>query len=248
MKLVKNFKKVAVGGYKTEDVDEFFETASGALEDLKEENSSLLKEIEILKLKISDYQKDEALINRALVSAQQSAESLVDKAKCEADMILAEAKQKADLTLADNKADLESCKESIETIRGQATQFRRNLLNAYKNHIELIQLIPIGSSDEDISERSERPDCGKRVISLRNKVASQKKPSGQRPSPNSALSSSDIKSACHPKKEGKTTNNNTKIKDRGDGDKKNPPPQKYTIKPLDKFASLEFGDAYKILN
>ncbi|MDR1467530.1 MAG: DivIVA domain-containing protein [Oscillospiraceae bacterium] len=234
MGLSKKFKKVAIGGYKTEDVNKFYAETKTTHSKLEEENSLLLEEIEKLKSKLSGYEENESFINRTLVNAQKNADLLIREAECKSEIILREAEQKADVKMVEVEQDLKSCKKNVEFMKNQATEFRRSLLNSYKNHVELIRAISINTSDNSTS------DGDKKVINIcestiKNTDIEQK----ELPPSNTK----DKKS--HPQKqEKKSIIKDKKIKKLD----KSPSPPKYTIKSLDKFTNLKFGNAYKVLD
>lgn len=97
------FSVNALGFYKVEDVDSFFNEAADSYEQLAAECNSLRQKMSFLAQKLEDYRQDEGALGSALLVAQRTADKMVKEAKEEADKITAESSEKAEALLFDAK-------------------------------------------------------------------------------------------------------------------------------------------------
>jgi len=82
-------------GYREEEVDGFLDQVADEFERLFKENIDLAERLEQANERVRGYQSMEATLNNTLVSAQRSAEEIVNKAGLEADSMLRDAELKA---------------------------------------------------------------------------------------------------------------------------------------------------------
>ena len=151
-----SFNKSNFGGYKTEDVDMFIDEVKEsyellikknieqkeANESLAEENQKLAKKIDLLAKKVEEYRHEENEIKNALISAQKLSEAAIREARHKAEIILKDAQMKADEKVASIADEVEEKKEELEKMRQIVSDFRKTLLDKYKEHLNLINNIP----------------------------------------------------------------------------------------------------------
>ena len=151
-----SFNKSNFGGYKTEDVDIFIDEVKEsyellikknieqkeANESLAEENRKLAKKIDLLAKKVEEYRDEENEIKNALISAQKLSEAAIREARHKAEIILKDAQMKADEKVASIADEVEEKKEELEKMRQIVSDFRKTLLDKYKEHLTLINNIP----------------------------------------------------------------------------------------------------------
>ncbi len=151
-----SFNKSNFGGYKTEDVDIFIDEVKEsyellikknieqkeANESLAEENKKLAKKIDLLAKKVEEYRQEENEIKNALISAQKLSEAAIREARHKAEIILKDAQLKADEKVASIADEVEEKKEELEKMRQIVSDFRKTLLDKYKEHLTLINNIP----------------------------------------------------------------------------------------------------------
>lgn len=85
------FDKAMFGGYDMQMVDEFLEPLTEDYITLYKENAVLKSKLKILVEKLEDYRKQEASMQKALLSAQTSADAIVAEAQRKASRILNDA-------------------------------------------------------------------------------------------------------------------------------------------------------------
>lgn len=90
----KEFRR-SLRGYSEEDVDGFLDQVADEFDRLFKENIDSAEKLEQANERVRAYQSMEATLNNTLVSAQRSAEEIVNKAGLEADAMLRDAELKA---------------------------------------------------------------------------------------------------------------------------------------------------------
>lgn len=151
-----SFNKSNFGGYKTEDVDAFIDEVKEsyellikknieqkeANESLAEENKKLAKKIDLLAKRVEEYRSEENEIKNALISAQKLSEAAIREARHKAEIILKDATMKADEKISSVADEVEEQKDELERMRQVVSDFRKTLLDKYKEHLTLINHIP----------------------------------------------------------------------------------------------------------
>ena len=90
------FEKAMFGGYDMQAVDTAFQQISADYEKMEQQNRELRSKMKVLVDKIEEYRRVEDGMRQALLTAQNIAEETMDKAKQEAERILADAHAQAD--------------------------------------------------------------------------------------------------------------------------------------------------------
>jgi cell division initiation protein len=90
----KEFRR-SLRGYSEEDVDGFLDQVADEFDRLFKENIDFSEKLEAANERVRAYQSMEATLNNTLVSAQRSAEEIVNKSGLEADAMLRDAELKA---------------------------------------------------------------------------------------------------------------------------------------------------------
>jgi|GEM_PF-4400157 len=85
------FSKSSIGGYRPSEVDNFVTQVAELTERLMAENIELERKIEVLAESIRDYRKTEATVQNAIISAQQTADSILMNAEHQGKKVLEEA-------------------------------------------------------------------------------------------------------------------------------------------------------------
>ena len=156
----KKFEKAAFG-YKQEEIDEFFSQLEAELDEMERERAEANNKIQILADKVREYMRDEDALKDALLMAQKQGHQVLDEAKEKAEQIIAEAQAKADaledeavrqhaVLMEQNKEEILREKENLRIAHQQVSDFKRQLFDMYKEHLELISSMP-----EDIPEDEE---------------------------------------------------------------------------------------------
>lgn len=148
----KEFKR-SLRGYDLDDVDQFLDVIIKDLEELYKENASLKEERDIIKKKIDQYSEMEGNLNRALLLAEKTAESVKSEAIAEKDRILDEARTKAGQILDKAKDDAKSFNTVNLDLIEKSENFRKNLVELFEKQISSIK--DFGSIEETIEFKKE---------------------------------------------------------------------------------------------
>ncbi|MBI5091578.1 MAG: DivIVA domain-containing protein [Candidatus Hydrogenedentes bacterium] len=141
--LSKEFKRAAVGGYNTNDVDEFLEHVADAFEKLIQQVRALKEESEEQRERLEEYRQMEASLRNALVSSQKFGEDVIEAAKREANLLLEEARMKrAQAHLEASKIPL-ALSQDILLLQQQRNRLRVEMTAILETHRNLLDsLIP----------------------------------------------------------------------------------------------------------
>lgn len=159
----KRFDK-AMSGYRVDEVDAFLASVAQEFALLLEEQEELEQKIDFLADKLEEYKRDEDSLKSAVFEAQKLGSSLVRDAKAKAERIVQEANEKAHFitTDASTRADakLNDCNrrceeiarehedelaqqaELFERLKTEVSQFKRRMMDTYREHIELLSQLP----------------------------------------------------------------------------------------------------------
>lgn len=131
----------SMGGYKTNEVDDFLDRCAEAVDELTKINNENERKMQVLAETILDYRNQEDSIRSALISAQRMSESVISDARKQADDILAAAKTEAaemhEKAVADTAAEI----EELNRTKNEVADFKAKLLSIYREHLTLIGVL-----------------------------------------------------------------------------------------------------------
>lgn len=136
-------------GYKTDEVDDFLREIARDIERYQRDKEEAEKKISVLVESVREYKKDEEALKDALISAQKQSRAVIAEAQAQADKILSEARAKAGEIIGGTKVQLEKEKRCLVKMQQEVSDFKANLLNMYKQHLEQITSIPDYEDDSD---------------------------------------------------------------------------------------------------
>lgn len=150
-------------GYHTEQVDQFLDQVASQIEqdaqtiaDLNKENAALKEKLYLLAQKIEEYRADEDNLKSALLNAQRMGENVVREAKQKADAIEREAKIRADNTVSGAAARCREEEIEYDRIRAEVSQFKANVLDLYRQHIESLSTLPEYGTEHAADDAKEK--------------------------------------------------------------------------------------------
>lgn len=146
----------ALRGYRTDEVDEFLSKVAEQIDALTKEKADLEKKMYILAEKVDQYRKDEETLKTALLNAQRLGETVVYEAKQKAETILYDANSKASQAKEEAAERVAQEEHALAEMRRQVAQFKNDILNLYKQHIESLSAIP-GAEDHPKKEPEPAP-------------------------------------------------------------------------------------------
>lgn len=143
------FEKAKIGGYKTENVNFFIEQVLVSFESLERENAELRRKVKELTAKVEEYKNQEDNIGSVLVNAQKFSDSLYKEAKLKSEMIIKEATAKAEKLVKNAERQISKEADKLKRMQKEVSDFRSRLLAIYKEHIELISVLPSFEEEEE---------------------------------------------------------------------------------------------------
>ncbi len=170
------FEKVSKG-YRMEEVDDFLDKVVADYAKLQEANIDLERKLEVVADKLEEYRQSEESLKTVLVGAQKLGDSIVREAKAKSEVMMQEATAKAagivseaeakantmlseaqkasDEMLGDTKAELKREQETLAALNKEVSEFKNNLLEMYREHLELISKL---TDDEEELEEIEQEE------------------------------------------------------------------------------------------
>ncbi len=148
------FKRVTMGGYRPEDVDQLLERVADVMENLNEQVRRLKIENESLRERLAEQRASENVMREALVSTQRTSESIIEAARRQADAIIGDAKAERARIRADQARVPESIENEIRLLRQQRERFRTQFLSVLETHRRLLDdlIPPLDPAAPSISE------------------------------------------------------------------------------------------------
>ncbi len=151
------FRKSGFSGYKAEDVDGFVDrvresydqllktnvSQAEQIDKLKAENEQNIEKLKVLAGRIEEYRAQEDEIKNALISAQKLSDASVREARHKAEIIIKDANLKAEHIIANADEKITDQKREMERLQQAVSDFRTKLLGAYKEHLTLIDALPV---------------------------------------------------------------------------------------------------------
>ena len=142
-------------GYKPEEVDDFLREIAHQITQYQKDKEETEKKIAVLVDSVREYKKDEDALKDALIGAQKQGRAVIADAQAQADKILADARAKADEIIGSTRVQLEKEKRCLIKMQQEVSDFKANLLNMYKQHLEQITAIPDYDDDDEDEEIAE---------------------------------------------------------------------------------------------
>jgi cell division initiation protein len=127
----KEFRR-SLRGYSEEDVDGFLDQVADEFDRLFKENIDFSEKLEQASERVRGYQSMEATLNNTLLSAQRSAEEIVNKAGLEADAMLRDAELKAKEIIHNALQKKQTVANELVRIKHAEEEFR----SRYKSLLE----------------------------------------------------------------------------------------------------------------
>jgi cell division initiation protein len=130
-------------GYSEEEVDAFLDKVADEFERLQKENIDQAEKLEAANERVRGYQSMEATLNQTLISAQRSAEEIVNKAGLEADAMLRDAELKAKEIIHNALSKKQTVANELIRIKQAEELFRdqyREMLQAKLRDIDQVKL------------------------------------------------------------------------------------------------------------
>lgn len=138
-----------MGGYRTEEVDQFLSEVAAEFARMEEANRELEDKLGVLAEKLEEYRGDEESLRSALIGAQKLGDQVVRESKQKAEIILRDAKIKADALLENVKKDIAREQLTLAKTQKEVVAFKTAILAQYKRHIELLNSLPVEEEEPE---------------------------------------------------------------------------------------------------
>lgn len=143
----KSFSK-SLKGYNPAEVDEYIEFLIGKYTEAYRENNELERKLHVVVTNLDEIKDEEESIRSTLISAQKMADKIVADAKERADIITGAIKERCDAVIEEFKQQLGAEKQEMWELRTRIVEFKKELFDMYRGHIESIKSVSVNEIDE----------------------------------------------------------------------------------------------------
>ena len=143
----KPFSK-SIKGYNPAEVDEYIEFLIGKYTEVYRENNELERKLHVVVTNLDEIKDEEESIRSTLISAQKMADQIVKDASDRAEVITGAVKERCDAVIAEFKEQLKAEKEEMWELRTRIVEFKKQLFDMYRGHIESVKNVSVNEIDE----------------------------------------------------------------------------------------------------
>lgn len=133
----------ALRGYNEAEVDAFLDQVADELERLFKENIDLSEKLEALEERVRGYQDMERTLHNTLVSAQKSADELMQKAQREAEVVLKDAEVKGKEVIHAALTSKQKAANDLGRIKQAEEEFRMTFKALLERHLRALADVPL---------------------------------------------------------------------------------------------------------
>lgn len=151
----KSFSK-SIKGYNPAEVDEYIEFLIGKYTEAYRENNELERKLHVVVTNLDEIKDEEESIRSTLIAAQKMADKIVADAKERADIITGAIKERCDAVIAEFKEQLGAEKQEMWELRTRIVEFKKELFDMYRGHIESIKSVSVNEIDEIVLPDDDR--------------------------------------------------------------------------------------------
>lgn len=145
----KRFEKSPFGGYKPEEVDSFLSEIAVSYERLYEAKEAAEEKMEVLAEKLEEYRANEDSLRTVLLGAQKLGDNIIRDSKAKAEVIISDAEGQVKQVFSESEDKINKERETLAALQKETAEFKKRLIAMYKQHLELISLMP---------EQEEKPE------------------------------------------------------------------------------------------
>ncbi len=153
----KKFEKAAFG-YKPEEVDAFLSEIITSYSSMYQEKNAAEEKLLVLAEKLEEYRANEDSLKTVLLGAQKLGENIVRDSKAKAEVLLSDAENQVKQVFAESESKIIKEKETLATLQKETAEFKKQLLAMYRQHLELISLMPENNEEKARSEEQEQAE------------------------------------------------------------------------------------------
>lgn len=135
-------------GYTPSEVDDYIEFLLDAYTNLYRENSELERKLRIVVTNLDEIKDEEEAIRSTLLKSQKLGEKIIRDANEKAQVITTSIKDRCDAIIAEFRAELAGEKREMWSIRTKILDFKKNVYDLYRSHIEDLQAISVNELED----------------------------------------------------------------------------------------------------
>ena len=166
----KKFEKAAFG-YKPEEVDAFINEIIYSYDVMYQEKTAAEEKLLVLAEKLEEYRANEDSLKTVLLGAQKLGENIVRDSKAKAEVLLSDAENQVKQVFAESESKIIKEKETLSTLQKETAEFKKQLLAMYRQHLELISLMPENNEEkasEEVAEELVSEEPAEEILSEEN--------------------------------------------------------------------------------
>ena len=164
----KSFSK-SLKGYNPSEVDDYIEFLIDKYTELYRENSELERKLRIVVTNFDEIRDEEEAIRSTLLKSQKLGEKIIRDANERADVITGSIKERCDAIISSFREQLRAEKNEMWEIRTRIIDFKKNLYDIYRQHIEELQKLSVNEI-EDIVLPDENEIVGRIFSDVRETI------------------------------------------------------------------------------
>ncbi|MGI6715931.1 MAG: DivIVA domain-containing protein [Eubacteriales bacterium] len=164
----KTFKKT-MRGYNPAEVDDYIEFLIDTYTNLYRENSELERKLKIVVTNLDEIKEEEEAIRSTLLKSQKLGEKIIRDANEKAEVIINSIKDRCDAIIADFRNQLAEEKKEMWKLRTKILDFKKNIYDLYRDHIEELQSISVNEL-EDIVLPNEAEIVNKIFVDVKSAI------------------------------------------------------------------------------
>lgn len=153
----KRFEKSPFGGYKPEEVDSFLSEIAVSYERLYEAKEAAEEKMEVLAEKLEEYRANEDSLRTVLLGAQKLGDNIIRDSKAKAEVIISDAEGQVKQVFSESEDKINKERETLATLQKETAEFKKRLIAMYKQHLELISLMPEQEEKPEQEEPEQEP-------------------------------------------------------------------------------------------
>lgn len=143
----KSFTKT-LKGYNPAEVDEYIAFLLDKYAEAYKENNELDHKLRVVVTNLDEIKDEEESIRSTLISAQKMAQNIIADANEKADVITGAVKDRCDAVIAEFKEQLRAEKEEMWELRTRIVDFKKQLFDQYRGHLQAIKDVSVNEIDE----------------------------------------------------------------------------------------------------
>lgn len=151
----KKFEKAMFGGYDMSQIDKFLDEVLVDYSSLYKENATLKAKMRVLVDKIEEYRAVDEEMRKALYTAQVTAKEITEKARAEAEGMLANARREADQQTAAIRLEVKAEERRLAEAKNANADYIGKIKDLMRRNIELMDTI-LDQPQEELNKK-EKP-------------------------------------------------------------------------------------------